>query len=178
VNLLKTKFKHFLIAGVILFLAVFIYVNLSQKSVQNSSAATEVKKTDLKLESKSVDTSSNEKQAKEKLEKLKSLEAKSKSSIERYKKMLTIQSIIEARLVLQLELIEQAKNRLTHLDQLNQENVLTEEDGVLARTQLTSAEKLAETIRNDREKVVKRIEEQKLICQKDEQELKNFKKEL
>jgi hypothetical protein len=49
---------------------------------------------------------------------------------------------------------------------------------LLAKAQVTSAEKKAEVIRNDREKVAKRIEEQKLICQKDKQELKNFKQEL
>jgi uncharacterized Fe-S cluster-containing protein len=88
-------------------------MNFPQKSAQSSNAVVEVKKTEIKSDSKSVDDSSNEKQAKEKLEKLKSLEAKSKSSLDKYKKMLSILSIVEARLVLQLELIEQTKNRLS-----------------------------------------------------------------
>jgi multidrug resistance efflux pump len=106
---------------------------------------------------------------------LKTLEFKLSEARTKYEKLIRLRTVIEGHIKLRNDLLKLAQDRITHIQNLQKEGALNDQDVELARGQFTSIESSIEKSLKDKEKVAKIISAQELEVSKAETELKNFK---
>jgi len=106
---------------------------------------------------------------------LKTLEFKLSEARVKYKKLILLRNIIEGHIKLRSDLLKPAQDRITHIQNLQKEGALNDQDVELARGQFASIESSIEKAVKDKEKVVKLISTQELEVSKAETELKKLK---
>ena len=106
---------------------------------------------------------------------LKTLEFKLSEARAKYEKLIRLRTIIEGHIKLRNDLLKPAQDRVTHIQNLQKEGALNDQDVELARSQFVSIESSIEKAVKDRDKVVKLISAQEMEVSKAETELKNLK---
>jgi hypothetical protein len=106
---------------------------------------------------------------------LKTLEFKLSEARAKYEKLLRVRTVIEGHIKLRNDLLKPAQDRITHIQNLQKEGALNDQDVELACGQFASIESSIEKALKDKEKVAKLISAQELEISKAETELKKFK---
>ncbi len=106
---------------------------------------------------------------------LKALEFKLSEARLKYEKLIRVRTVIEGHIKLRNDLLKPAQDRVTHIQKLQKEGALNDQDVELARGQFASIESSIEKALKDKEKVAQLISAQELEVSKAETELKKFK---
>lgn len=106
---------------------------------------------------------------------LKTLEFKLSEARTKYEKLIRVRTVIEGHIKLRNDLLKPAQDRVTHIQKLQKEGALNDQDVELARGQFVSIESSIEKALKDKEKVAQLISAQELEVSKAETELKKFK---
>jgi len=106
---------------------------------------------------------------------LKTLEFKLGEVREKYKKLLQLRSAIEGHIQLRQALLKPANDRVAHLQGLQKEGAMNDQDIELAGSQVVSIETSIQKALRDKEKVSKLISDQEIEVSKAEAELNKLK---
>lgn len=175
-SLLNLKFKSFIVIGIVLCLGMIGYFSFIKKSKPESvkteivvSSSTSILPA-FETKSPTVYKENLEQQAQ-----LKTLEFKLGEVREKYKKLLQLRSAIEGHIQLRQALLKPANDRVAHLQGLQKEGAMNDQDIELAGSQVVSIETSIQKALRDKEKVSKLISDQEIEVSKAEAELNKLK---
>lgn len=176
-SLLNLKFKSLIVVGIVLCLGALGYFSYFKKSksegtIKNETVVSSPMPILPVAETKPVTV------YKENLDqqtRLKALEFKLSEVRVKYEKLIRLDNVIEGHIKLRSDLLKLAQDRVTHIQKLQKEGALNDQDVELARGQFTSIESSIEKSLKDKEKIAKFISAQELEVSKAETELKKFK---
>ena len=175
-SLLNLKFKSLIVIGLILCLGLVGYFGFSKKSeVDTLKTETVVSSPMPILPVAETKPATVYKENLDQQNRLKTLEFKLSEARIKYEKLIRLRNVIEGHIKLRSDLLKHAQDRITHIQNLQKEGALNDQDVELARGQFTSIESSIEKSLKDKEKVAKIISAQELEVSKAETELKNFK---
>jgi hypothetical protein len=176
VSLLNLKFKSLIVIGLILCLGLVGYFGFSKKSeVDTLKTETVVSSPMPILPVAETKPATVYKENLDQQNRLKTLEYKLSEARAKYEKLTRLQTFIEAHIKLRNDLLKPTQDRVTHLQNLQKEGALNDQDVELARGQIASIQSSIEKAVKDKDKVAKLISAQELEVSKAETELKNFK---
>lgn len=176
-SLLNLKFKSLIVVGIVLCLGLVGYFSYSEKSKPDSI----IKKDIVPSSPMPILPVAETKPAtvyKENLDqqtRLKTLEFKLSEARTRYEKLIRLRTVIEGHIKLRNDLLKPAQDRITHIQNLQKEGALNDQDVELARGQFASIESSIEKAVKDKDKVAQLISAQELEVSKAETELKKLK---
>lgn len=175
-SLLNLKFKSFIVIGIVLCLGMIGYFSFLKKS-KSESVKTEIVVSSSAPILPAVETKSPTvyKENLEQQAQLKTLEFKLGEVREKYKKLLQLRSVIEEHIQLRQALLKPAQDRVAHLQSLQKEGAMNDQDIELAGSQVVSIETSIEKALRDKEKVSKLISDQEIEVSKAEAELNKLK---
>ena len=176
-SLLNLKLKSLIVVGIVLCLGALGYFSYFKKSKPDSI----IKKEIVVSSPTPISPVAVTKPAtvyKENLDpqtRLKTLEFKLSEARAKYEKLIRLRTVMEGHIKLRNGLLKPAQDRVTHIQKLQKEGALNDQDVELARGQFVSIESSIEKALRDKEKVAKLISAQELEVSKAETELKKFK---
>lgn len=176
-SLLNLKLKSLIVVGIVLCLGTLGYFSYFKKSKPESIIKNEI----VVGSPTSLSPMAVTKPAavyKENLDQqsqLKTLEFKLSEARAKYEKLTRLRTVIEGHIKLRNDLLKPAQERVTHIQNLQKEGALNDQDVELARAQFASIESSIEKALKDKEKVAKLISDQELEVSKVETELKKLK---
>ena len=175
-SLLNLKLKSLIVVGIVLCLGVVGYFGFLKKSkldsIKNEIVVSSPKQILPVAETK---TATVYKENSDKQSQLKTLEFKVSEARAKREKLSRLLSVIEGQIKLRQDLIKPAEERIAHIQKLQKEGALNDQDVELARAHLVSIQSSIEKARRDKEKVSKLISDQEVLVSKAEAELQNFK---
>ena len=176
-SLLNLKFRSLIVVGIVLCLGLVGYFGFSEKTKPDSIIKKEIV-AGSPLPILPVAETKPATVYKENIDqqtRLKTLEFKLSEARAKYEKLLRVRTVIEGHIKLRNDLLKPAQDRITHIQNLQKEGALNDQDVELACGQFASIESSIEKALKDKEKVAKLISAQELEISKAETELKKFK---
>ncbi len=171
-SLLNLKLKSLIVVGIVLCLGTLGYFSYFKKSKPESIIKNEI------VVGSPMAVTKPAAVYKENLDQqsqLKTLEFKVSEARAKREKLSRLLSVIEGQIKLRQDLIKPAEERIAHIQKLQKEGALNDQDVELARAHLVSIQSSIEKARRDKEKVAKLISDQELEVSKVETELKKLK---
>jgi len=177
VSLLNLKFKSLIVVGIVLCLYLVGYFSYSEKSKPVSIIKKEIvvsSPTPI-LPLAETKPATVYKENIDQQTRLKTLEFKLSEARTKHQKLSRLRTVIEGHIKLRQDLLKLAQDRVTHIQALQKEDALNDQDVELARGQLVTLEASIEKSLRDKQKVSQLISGQELEVSKAEAELKKFK---
>jgi len=177
VSLLNLKLKSLIVVGIVLCLGALGYFNYFKKSKPEGVIKNETVVSAPTLISPAATTkpATVYKENLDQQTQLKTLEFKLSEARTKHQKLSRLRTVIEGHIKLRQDLLKLAQDRVTHIQALQKEDALNDQDVELARGQLVTLEASIEKSLRDKQKVSQLISGQELEVSKAEAELKKFK---